>query len=88
MIVYDVWAEWCPPCKKFAPVFERVSSRFPNVEFVKINADENAEFLNKFSIRSIPTILVADSSGNVFFQHAGIVQEFVLEEIVGRLSGG
>jgi thioredoxin 1 len=73
--VYDVWAEWCSPCKRFAPIFEKVSEEFPDVDFVKVEADLNPEFLNKHSINSIPTILIVDEKEKVLFQHIGILSE-------------
>lgn len=82
MIVYDVWAEWCAPCKKFGPIFEKVSKDYPGVEFVKVEADINGDFLSKYEIFSIPTILLTDDNGNVLFQHAGIVAEPTLRQIV------
>jgi thioredoxin len=82
MIVYDVWAEWCPPCKKFSPVFEKIKGEFPDIEFVKIEADSNAEFLNHYAIRSIPTILITDDGDSVLFQHAGILSEANFRNLV------
>jgi thioredoxin len=80
--VYDVWAEWCAPCKRFAPIFDVVAKSFPDVEFIKVNADLEHEFLNKYSIRSIPTLLIIDDSGEVLFQHAGILTEANLDTVV------
>ncbi len=76
MIVYDVWADWCAPCKRFAPIFDKVSKEFPDVTFVKVEADRSPAFLDKYSINSIPTILLVNSeTGKVLFQHVGIVNE-------------
>jgi thioredoxin 1 len=82
--IYDVWAEWCPPCKKFGPIFESVSMKFPEVEFVKINADSEEGFaiLNKYRINSIPTILIVDENEHVIFAHAGILSEPVFTNLV------
>lgn len=85
MKVFDVWAEWCPPCKAFGPIFERVANKFPDVEFVKINADENFQFLNEFEIRSIPTILFVDS-GRVVFRQTGILPEKIFEDLVSKVK--
>lgn len=82
MIVFDVWADWCAPCKKFAPVFEKVAEEFQDVKFVKIEADHNPEFLQEYSINSIPTILVTDDFGNVIFQHVGILSESNFRNVV------
>lgn len=82
MIVYDVWAEWCPPCKKFGPIFEKVSKNYPDIAFQKVDADLNNEFLQRYSIFSIPTILLTDDSGEVIFQHAGILTEANFDMLV------
>jgi thioredoxin 1 len=84
MKIFDIWAEWCPPCKKFGPIFESVSKNHPEVEFVKINADEDFEFLNKYGIRSIPTILILNDREEIAFQHAGILSEQNLETLVSQ----
>ncbi len=85
MRVYDVWAEWCVPCKRFAPVFEKVANEIQDVEFVKVEADVNAEFLNHYAINSIPTILVTDDSGNELFRHVGILSESNFRNLVQGL---
>ena len=83
LTIVDVWAEWCAPCKKFGPIFEVVSAKHPDVKFLKINADENMEFLNKFGIRGIPTILVLKDGVEVY-RHAGILSESNLEQLISN----
>lgn len=73
MIVYDIWAEWCPPCKRFAPIFEMVAEEFEDVTFSKVRADSNPDFLNLYEISSIPTILAVDDSGRIISRHTGIL---------------
>jgi thioredoxin len=85
MIVYDVWADWCAPCKRFSPIFEKVAKEFPNIEFVKVEADRSPEFLNQYSINSIPTVLVTQDSGKVVFQHAGILSEENFRNLISTL---
>lgn len=85
MKVYDVWADWCAPCKRFAPIFEKVSKEFPDVEFVKQEADTNPTFLWHFGINSIPTILIVDENEKVLFQHAGILSEANFRNLVQGL---
>jgi len=74
--VFDVWAEWCPPCKKFGPIFSQVASEYGDrAVFTKVDADtdQGNEFLNEYGIRGIPTILILDSENSIIFQHAGIL---------------
>jgi thioredoxin 1 len=82
MKVFDVWADWCAPCKRFAPIFAKVASEFPEVEFAQINADANIQFLNDYNIQSIPTILITDDNGDILFAHSGILVEQVFRNLV------
>lgn len=81
LTVFDIWAEWCAPCRKFAPIFERVSDEFPGAHFEKVNADENMDFLEYFGIKSIPTILIVRGT-DVLYQHTGILSESDFREVV------
>lgn len=83
--IVDVWAEWCGPCKRFAPIFERLSQQYEDIEFVKLNADENSEFLQKWSIRGIPTIMVFLDDEPIF-SHAGILSEGAMHDLISRVQ--
>ena len=55
----DFWAEWCGPCKNLAPILEEISDELKEkVKIAKINIDDNQELAAKFSIRSIPTMIL------------------------------
>jgi len=58
IVVIDFWAEWCGPCKSFAPTFEAVSERYPEIIFGKVNTEEQMELAQAFQIRSIPTLML------------------------------
>lgn len=58
-VVVDVWAQWCGPCRAFAPTFKEASAKFAGkVVFVKLDSEKNQQTAGQFEIRSIPTILV------------------------------
>ena len=56
LTLVDFYADWCGPCKMLGPVLEELDSEYPDIEFVKINVDENMELAEKFSIMSIPNV--------------------------------
>ena len=58
-VVVDFWAEWCGPCKMLTPILEELVEELKDeISVVKINLDENQELAMKYSIRSIPTLLL------------------------------
>jgi len=72
-IIVDFWAEWCGPCKMLSPILEELSEEFSNKIIVaKVNLDENQDLAAKFSIRSIPTLLLF-KSGELLDQKVGLL---------------
>ena len=58
-VVVDFWAEWCGPCKMLTPIIEELASELNSeVIFAKVNLDENQDLAMKYSIRSIPSLLL------------------------------
>ena len=55
-VVADFTADWCPPCRAIAPELDILEARYADVEFVKIDADANAELVNELGILGIPTV--------------------------------
>jgi len=64
--LWDFYAEWCPPCKAMAPVFEELKEEFAGkVEFKKINVDEQADKPAEFKVMSIPTFVIVKDGEEV-----------------------
>jgi len=65
-VIIDFWAAWCAPCKAFSPIFKQVSASFTlKALFIKVNTQENEALARKYSIVSLPTLLVFKNSKEV-----------------------
>ena len=85
-VIVDYWAPWCGPCRGFAPVFEKVAEKNPDVVFAKVNTDEEQEIASHFQIRSIPTLMVFREQIIVFSQ-PGALPQGAFEQVVERAKG-
>ena len=61
-VIVDFYAEWCGPCKKYAPEFEKLANLFTKMTFVKVNTEEHESIVEKYSVTSLPTTLVLVNS--------------------------
>jgi thioredoxin 1 len=51
-------ANWCVPCKNFAPRYSQIAEEYKNLNFFKVDIDDCQEFTNKFDIKSVPTFII------------------------------
>ena len=81
-VVADFSAEWCGPCKMIAPVLKELAVAYKDkIKIAKIDVDAEGELAQKFSIVSIPTILLFNK-GQVVKQQIGAVPRQALEKMI------
>ncbi len=83
MVLVDFWAEWCGPCRFFAPVYEKVAEDYPDVVFGKVDTEAEPELAGYFNIRSIPTIMIFRDKVGIFAQ-PGALPEDALIDLIGQ----
>ena len=62
LVVIDLYADWCGPCKMLAPVIEELEREYPDVKFGKINVDNEPELTALFKVQSIPYIALVKNN--------------------------
>ena len=86
IVLVDFWADWCGPCKRFAPVFEKLAESNPDIVFGKVDTEAERELAGQADIRSIPT-LMAFRDGVLLFNQAGALPEQALTDLIGQVRG-
>lgn len=84
IVLVDFWAPWCGPCRSFAPSYEAVAEKNPDVVFAKVNTEEEQELAGAFQVRSIPTLMVFRDRILLFAQ-AGALPQQVLEDLLKKV---
>ncbi|HKJ10931.1 MAG TPA: thioredoxin [Ornithinimicrobium sp.] len=85
IVLVDWWADWCGPCKQFAPVYEDVSEQHADVTFGKIDTEAERGLAASANISSIPTIM-AFREGILVFAQPGALPKPALESLVTQVK--
>ena len=83
LVVVDMWAEWCGPCKMMEPVLEEIAEEYSDkLKVVKLNIDQNQDTPLKFSVMNIPTL--------IFFRDGKeidrVIGAFPKEQLLNRIE--
>ena len=86
IVFVDFWAQWCGPCKSFAPVYEAASEKHEDVTFAKVDTEAEQALSGGLGIQSIPTIMAFRDGVQVFSQ-PGALPEAALEDLISKVKG-
>ena len=58
-VLVDFWAAWCVPCRMVAPIIDELAEEYSGrISFAKVDVDQNSKIATRYSIMSIPTLLI------------------------------
>ena len=85
IVLVDFWADWCGPCKRFAPIYEKASEENGDIVFAKLDTEANQELSGQLGIEGIPT-LMAFREGVLVFNQAGALPGPALKQVVDAVK--
>lgn len=85
IVLVDFWADWCGPCKRFGPIYEKSSDQHRDVVYAKLDTDANQQLSGQLGIEGIPT-LMAFREGVMVFNQAGALPGPALEQVIDAVK--
>ena len=83
-VIVDFWVPWCNPCKMIAPTLDKLAKELDGkIVIAKVNTDDHAEWMQKFGIQGIPTLLFV-ANGKVVHRQVGALPERMLRDVVSQ----
>jgi thioredoxin 1 len=86
IVLVDFWADWCGPCKRFAPIYDKASEEHRDITFAKLDTDANQALSGQLGIEGIPT-LMAFREGVLVFNQAGALPGPALQQVIDAVKG-
>ena len=85
IVFVDAWADWCGPCKQFAPTYEKASEKHTDVTFAKLDTEANQQLASALEIQAIPT-LMAFRDGILIYQNAGALPPAAFDDLIQQVK--
>jgi len=85
IVLIDFWAQWCGPCRMFGPIFEKVSEKYPDIAFAKVDTEKDHDLAAAFGIQSIPTLAIFRDK-ILLYKQPGALPENALIDLIKHVK--
>lgn len=84
IVLVDVYATWCGPCKMLSPIVDNVAEEVTDIDVAKIDVDENNEVAQKYGVMSVPTLLLF-KDGELMDKSIGFQSKEQILDMIGKV---
>jgi len=85
-VLVDFYAKWCGPCQRMSPIIDEIAEETKEqIKVGKVNVDENQELAMKYSVETIPTILIL-KNGEIKNTFVGVRDKSEILNAIGKIS--
>jgi len=84
-VMIDFYAEWCGPCKKMAPILNKIADQNKNIKLLKIDAEKSDNIATVFKVEEIPTYVII-KNGRQVWRGVGEMNEDELKEVLAKMK--
>ena len=86
-VVVDFHAQWCGPCRVLGPIIDELNEEYNNVDFYKVNTEDEQELAGAFGVMSLPTLLFIPIEGKPVISPGAPPKDMLKEMIDEKLLG-
>jgi thioredoxin 1 len=83
LVIIAFHADWCAPCRRFAPLFDRAAEQHPEISFAKVDIEAEPELKDRFEITGVPTLIVMRQQSLVWRQWGAFPHQ-ELEQLISQ----
>jgi thiol-disulfide isomerase/thioredoxin len=86
LLIACLCADWCGACREYKPLFDSLAHKFPNVRFLWVDVEDEADLIDPIEVEDFPTILIAKVQNPLFFgtvlPHIETLERLIQDKIV------